>query len=300
MPTLHFLVYLLVVAGAYFFRLSYLGWFGPYLVWCVISVPLFLFLVSLPSMIDLKIRLHAQPYITKKTAGRLIIRFESTRFLPLSKVKIWIEIENRFAGEVYRERYVFRSLGNNSMEIPLHTELCGQLYCKVTRLECRDILGLFAIRKKNPALIKCAVVPPAIPPENTVNFDALLNAQAFFKPKYGGGYSEEHELREYRPGDTANSIHWKLSSKTDTVIVREPLEQENNEIYLVLSRVGLEDRGLEVLYWLSLELYRVGNESEAAEAMAGILSVPITEPVRFDESRARCIFRVSSGEVRTK
>ena len=157
----------------------------------------------------------------------------------------------------------------------------------------------------------CTVLPPAVAPERPVDLEAALKTVTHLKPKYGGGFSEEHDLRDYRPGDMSNSIHWKLSSKTDKLIVREALEQENKEIFLVLQQVGQDDRGLEVLYWLSLELcrrelphrivantlYVVGNESESAAALAGILAFPLDRPCGYDASTARSIFVISSGEV---
>ena len=135
---------------------------------------------------------------------------------------------------------------------------------------------------------------------------------SILKPKYGGGFAEDHDLRPYRPGDTANSIHWKLSSKLDEPIVREPLIPENSTIFIVLSRVGEGDRGLEVLRWLSRKLteldephvivadslYPVGNEEETDDAVASILSWPLREPCGFDANGARCIFTISAGEVR--
>lgn len=314
MPTLSFLLYLLAVVGAWYFKLSYLGWFGPYFLASVICIPPFLVLLSLPSMLDIQLRIKTQPYVTKGKEAQLKLSFISRKTLPICRVNLTLEIENRFAGEVFKERHSFRCLGKDTVSIPLHTELCGQLSCRVTRFESRDVLGLIAIRRTFPDRVKCTVMPIPAAPDTPLDIDAALDTLVSLKPKYGGGYSEEHDLREYRPGDTVNSIHWKLSSKTDEVIVREPLVQENNEVYLVLSRVGLEDRGLEVLYWLSLELdqreishiivsndlYPSGNESETAEALSGTLSSPIGEPRRFDASRARCVFRISSGEVHTR
>ena len=51
------------------------------------------------------------------------------------------------------------------------------------------------------------------------------------KPK-PQGFSEEHELRPYREGDAINLIHWKLSSKYDEPIVREPQELVRKDIVL--------------------------------------------------------------------
>ena len=111
-----------------------------------------------------------------------------------------------------------------------------------------------------------------------------------------------------------NSIHWKLSSKTDEVIVREPLISANQDIYLILGRIGKEDRGLELLYWLSLELcarelphtfvadslYDVGNEAEGVEALCTILAKPMDKPCPFDPAGARCVFLITDGEVAVK
>ena len=47
MPTLQLFLYLAAIALAYLFRLSYLGWFGQYLLAAVIFVPILLLLVWL-------------------------------------------------------------------------------------------------------------------------------------------------------------------------------------------------------------------------------------------------------------
>lgn len=45
-----------------------------------------------------------------------------------------------------------------------------------------------------------------------------------YKPKPGGGFSDDYELREYRSGDSLKSVHWKLSSKYDELMVKAPSE----------------------------------------------------------------------------
>jgi hypothetical protein len=58
------------------------------------------------------------------------------------------------------------------------------------------------------------------------------------KPKPGGGFSEDYDLREYRIGDPLNSIHWKLTSKLDEIIVREPLVSEKGKIFICIDLFG--------------------------------------------------------------
>lgn len=313
MPTFAFLVYLVLVAGVVVFRLSYIGWFGPYAVAAVIALPLLLLLLSLPSMLRLRLRLNAKPWVYRGDQGLLELHFSGRGIMPVSAVVVKTELINRFTGELIRKNFLFSSVVGGGRSIALPTGLCGMLTCRVLSYECRDALGLFKIRRRCDSAMNIAVVPrPA--DELDMEIFSALNAKQRLKPKYGGGYSEEHDLREYRPGDTVNSIHWKLSSKTDKVIVREPLVRENDNIYLVLTAAGTHDEGLERLYRLSLELcrmelnhyiiadkvYPVGNESETLEALRSLLSVPLGEPCGYDEAMARCVFLISGEEVRTR
>ena len=311
MPTASFFLYLFALGAAWLFRLSYRGWIGLYLPLAMIAVPVLMLAVSLPAMLSVQLKAETRSYITRDSDGELELHFFSRRLLPVGSVKVLLLVENRFAGEVYKIPVVYHGLRTSVQRVPLPMGLCGQLVIRVQRWDCRDMMGLFRLRRKAPDSVSCTVLPPPVEPEHSVDLEAALKTVTKLKPKYGGGFSEEHDLRDYRPGDMSNSIHWKLSSKADKLIVREALEQENKEIYLVLNQVGQQDRGLEVLYWLSLELckrelphrivantlYSVGNESESASALAGILAFPIDRPCGYDASTARSIFLISSGEV---
>ena len=312
MPILHLIGYLLLVGVAWLFRASYVGWLGPYIFAAAVLLPLIILLFSLPSMMGLQITLLAPGRIMRNSPAKLTVDFSNARLLPVHSVTVHLEIRNRYTGERSRQNYIFRNLESSKSELPLHTELCGELECTVLRFECRDSLGIFSIRRRGNSVCSCTVMPQASESDENVNFEAALSTEAVLKPKYGGGFAEEHDLRSYRPGDTSNSIHWKLTSKMDDLIVREALVPENSTIFVVLSRVGQDDRGLEVLRWLSRtlismdephvivsdSLYTVENEDQVDDAVASILSWPMREPCGFDAKGARCVFIVSGGEVR--
>lgn len=312
MPTLHFLLYLLILALVFLFRVSYIGWFGPFLLWATLLVPPLLLVLSLPSMLRLRVGLQAPDAVTKGEDGELLLRFEAGSLLPVRKVLVQVDIENRYTGEQSRERCRYRMLTGCTAPVDLPTGSCGQLVCSITRIEVRDLLGLIAIRRKCPSPIVCTVLPQAKGPAVPLDLDDALDTAEHLIPKYGGGYSEEHDLREYRPGDTVNTIHWKLSSKTDQVIVREPLVPRDKDIFLVLSSAGKDDRGLELLYWLSKELcvrelphiivadalYDVAEDADAVDAITTILSRPKGGLSTYDPSTAKCVFLIHEGEVR--
>ena len=312
MIILHILIYCFFCVSAWIFRASYIGWFGPYLFWTLVSAPIILFLFSLPSLLSLKLMISAPARVNSHSESDFILQFSNTRKLPVQKIIVRFDIYNVFNGERYSRKYTYRQITNDRFFVSLPTDLCGELRCRIASVTCFDLLGLFCFKKECDSSFHCVVMPLPAACSNSLQLEPLLKSPSVFIPKYGGGFSEEHDLREYHPGDPINSIHWKLSSKTDTTIVREPLIPENNTVYVILSRVGEKDRGLEVLLWLSGQLlehgvshvivssvfHTVEDDSAGKDALAEILSIPMQEPRSINPQHARCIFLVSSGEVR--
>ena len=156
-------------------------------------------------------------------------------------------------------------------------------------------------------------MPSAAAPDGLRDISAELEARTVLKPKHGGGYAEEHELREYRPGDMVNSIHWKLSSKTDKVIVREPLTSQDARIYIVVA--GQSKKALGNARYISENLCEleqehellcpsvevtVGNSQESAAAFMELLSKPRSSAAVSAKADARCCFIVSDEGVVVK
>ncbi len=314
MPILRLLFWLFLVGAAWLFRLSYIGWLGPWILSVVIVLPLIILALSLPSMLALDIQLQAPDYALRARDAYFSVLFSNPRLMPVHSVVLHLQLINRYTGEKWKQNFIFRNLETSRCELPLPTQFCGTINCSILSCDIRDAFGLFSIRRKFKSDCSCAVLPDAVPSDESVNFEAALSTSHVLKPKYGGGFAEEHELRGYRPGDLPNSIHWKLSSKMDDLIVREALVPENSTIYVVLVQAGENDRGLEVLRWLSHELimleephvivadtlYPVGNDEETDAALASLLSWPLRDPCGYNAKQARCVFLISGREVRVE
>ena len=98
------------------------------------------------------------------------------------------------------------------------------------------------------------VEPKPVPIPHSEEADA--DAAFAWKPK-NGGFSENHELRLYAPGDNLRQIHWKLSAKTGKLIIREPMEPDPGRVLvsLVLKGEGDElERLLGRTLWLGRRL----------------------------------------------
>ena len=102
-----------------------------------------------------------------------------------------------------------------------------------------DYLGLFCFRLSKPDSVTVLVRPI---PESVQELPRLQRPPVVaWKPKPGGGFAENHELRLYRPGDQLNQIHWKLSAKTGKLIIRESMIPVGQQARICICLAGTGD-----------------------------------------------------------
>ena len=96
-------------------------------------------------------------------------------------------------------------------QVELPTHHAGAYVCSLEKGRVYDYLGIFCFPFKLPALGELVVLPEEIPPEETPSLTQLTARQ--YRAKPAGGFSEIHDLRDYRPGDSMRDIHWKVSAR---------------------------------------------------------------------------------------
>jgi uncharacterized protein (DUF58 family) len=115
-------------------------------------------------------------------------------------------------------------------------------------------LGLFALPIRGRKTYTVVLEHKPLEIDNPEEADAA--AVFAWKPK-AGGFSENHELRLYAPGDSVRQIHWKLSAKTGKLIIREPMVPDPGRVVVQLVLKGSADeldRRLGQCLWLSRRL----------------------------------------------
>ena len=225
------------------------SWHSWILLALVLALPLLSLLVSLPAMLSCRLEASMAETVEQGTKAGLHLRLSAWRLLPLPEVQIRLNLRTRdrekdmrFLGRLTREDGV--------MALP--TDECGFLSAEFCRGRVCDALGLFRVPMRLPTLPPMAILPPERRPEPMPRLEQLLQQQMKAKP--GGGAAEQHDHRGYRPGDPVKDIHWKLSLKTDELIVREALEPVRRHIVLALRTPhGAEARAetLGGFRWLS-------------------------------------------------
>lgn len=233
------LLYLSTLLGCGIFYIAYGQWLAWLLLVAVAALPWFSLVMSLPAMLNFRVRPAGQPVL--ETGGDPELLLLGSCRLPMPPFRGHLMLHRCIHGDSFRYR--------EDME-PI-TDHCGGITVTAKNVRIHDYLGLFAmpVWKKEQMTILVRPRPLPVPlPE-----DLHRHISAGWKPKYGGGYSENHELRPYRPGDSLNQIHWKLSAKTGELILREPVEPLQGQVLLTMHLRGTPeetDRKFGRLLWL--------------------------------------------------
>ena len=160
-------------------------------------------------------------YVFGNDFGTRVIVYASI-LLPIFSIML-AGLLPRFAGFVHhrvrRENLFSGEIG----KINFSTHYCG-VY-ETTTLEKRvyDIFGLWGWKKTPPAPSREVILPT--PDDNfmDMNPEAQItpDSDEYSQNQPGNDPGETFAIREYIPGDPLKSIHWKLSNKTDKLLVRE-------------------------------------------------------------------------------
>ena len=140
---------------------------------------------------------------------------------------------------------------------------CGLVTISCPQMYIYDYMGLFRRKLKQSQNRKLFVEPRPIPTERPLQPEG--KGVSLWRPKPGGGFSEVHDLRLYRPGDDLRHIHWKMAAKIGKLVYREPMEPVQQGYVLNIALTGSPeelDKKLGQLYFASNALLNQGLEHQ--------------------------------------
>lgn len=278
-----------VLTGLTAFYWFYQEWFSWFAFVGTLCLPVAALLLSLPAMLRMELRIRCPAALTMGT--ELPLTFDTRCALPAPDFRGRICVTRTTTGERWR-------LKPNQ---PLPAEHCGQLVCRPEKTKVYDYLGLFWLRIQKRPVSAVIVRPTPVPIQGLPDLERYA-AQAW-RPKAGGGYSENHELRLYRPGDNLNQVHWKLSVKTGKYIVREAMEPQKGRVLVEMVLRGTSealDRKFGNLLWLSGHLLQKGIHHELRVLTAeGVRCLPIAAEADLEKAMdALLCARPAAGDAR--
>ena len=250
------ILYLIALAATAAFHLAFGQYVSHFMLWFVLLIPVVSLLLSLPAVLTTRVELFGTDDVQRGRAATMRFKAHCRFFLPLDCLKIKIEEQNLFVEEKPTRKTIrLYGLTDREKRVRVSTDKLGTIRLSVRSAWAYDYLGFFAIPLKKPNPVSFTVLPtPAAPVPDPTLIDS---AEQVLKPK-PQGFSEEHELRPYRAGDSINLIHWKLSSKFDDPIIREPQELIRKHIILAVdlpASYDAQESLLDQLCWLGDSLF---------------------------------------------
>ncbi len=264
--------YLAALLSCAVFWVSHQGWISWLLLLIVLWLPWLSLLLSLLFMLNVHPSYTCARQLTMGVEELLTMSVRS-RF-PLPPYRCQLTLHHSLTGESRRIK----------PDMPLPTEHCGLLTVNCRHFYVYDVLGLFRLPLSRLPELRVLVRPTVVPMDAPRELERYL-AHAW-QPKPGGGFAENHELRLYRPGDSLNQIHWKLTAKTGNLTIREPMIPRQGRILLTVDLVGTADQldqKLGKLVWMGQHLLEMGLNFELRALTGdGLLALPVTDRQALD------------------
>lgn len=125
--------------------------------------------------------------------------------------------------------------------LPVGTGAVGRISVEIVSARAVDVFGFSYATMPSVVYAASYTVYPRVD-DLTVTADRAsrmaLTGLVFDKYRKGQDLSEVFELRDYREGDSLKAVHWKLSARTDELMVREASHPADFDLALFLGIHG--------------------------------------------------------------
>ena len=192
----------------------------------------------------MEVRLSVPGRVREGREIALILKVQTTgRIRATRKILADIQIENRMFGQRQKKQIeLLYQEGKAEYQISIPMNCCGQVEFTAENIWVQDIFRLFRMNTGNQAAVRCICYPRRmnIQVETSRRTIGTPKNEGVMQNRKGNDPSEMYDIREYVPGDDIRSIHWKLSSKTDSLILREPSNPSHYRV-AVMADYGIEN-----------------------------------------------------------
>lgn len=270
------------------------------------------------------------------------ILVENKGKLPVFCCGVQVTAQNLITGRQEQCQYeICLSPGKTkTISVDVKDTLCGGILFQVDSLVIGDYTKLIIKRSLVNAETYAYVLPGLqqlqVSKEDLGRYD--MESHKFSPYKKGNDSSETFGIREYQPGDSMKNMHWKLSGKMDSMVVREPGLPIETKLLLLVDKTSAgaafdgecnskaTELAIDLSYtfvsshiphafgWYNsrkaqFECYKITNEEELWSAIPALLTAPYQEEAdtvdeRFIEAEIEKEFSrivlVANQEIQTE
>ncbi|MBO4680843.1 MAG: DUF58 domain-containing protein [Clostridiales bacterium] len=229
-------VYLVSLLSSFVFFLCYKMWVSWICLIVILLIPVLSLVMSLIASRTMTFKVQCPGNVLIGTPTNILVTTGGIASY-FSFCKLKLTVTDRMAGTTKKRTFVINDKGTS--KIPVDTSHCGAYSYDLSWLTVYDLFGLFFtktnVNKFNEILVKPSPSMPDVMPDMYG-----FKAKNLRKSKQPG--AEIYDIKEYQIGDSIRSIHWKMSAKKDTLLVKEPLEEYGGHSRVILRLTGDRDK----------------------------------------------------------
>lgn len=304
--------YILFLAAAvilYLFDSEYLAF---YLLAAVIVLPFVSWLLTVLAVRKTSVRFELKtPCASRGEEVLLHVILKNRSFFPIAQAELRIRFENTLFGGQRTERLFLPVSGGpeQSADFRIKSAHCGKISVSLANAVYYDYFGIFTISPKITQSADLFVAPVPLFLDAAVGTSLIPGTESstYSKFKPGDDPSEIFDIRPYREGDPMRSVHWKLTSRLNELMVKEFSLPADSSVLLLtelmadtmdaldtvlealtsLSRFLLENEIRHSVEWYDAEhaLYRE-TEIESDEGLAVLLNAMLSARRYTEEAYA--------------
>ncbi|MHC1694749.1 MAG: DUF58 domain-containing protein [Eubacteriales bacterium] len=202
----------------------------------ILLMPLLSLLMMFISYNFLKYEVVTQErYYSKREKSNIRIVVSNDCFIPIPWVKMTCRQLDESGRRTIEKIYQFNLFAYKFIEImnPVVFNRRGLYEVGVLRIEMTDFMGLFRIRFNVDRLEDIRVVPKKTLTQSLMNTTLSENGDEKRQGFAGDDKTIVSHIRDYAVGDSYKAIHWKLSARTDELLVKAYQRPNDNHVIVV-------------------------------------------------------------------
>ncbi len=244
------LEYLIFIAGLVAFHIFYMDHISFFVLVFFLVLPFLSLALSLISGMRVTASIED---MSGKTIGRgtmLPVRIRLTSRALFGGVRVFMKIRltnEMFGTEDVRVLRFVTQKKTQAIVTQIECEQLGEVTAEIVKAKTFDFMGLFAIPAKIERRETSAYV---IPGQKEIELSlearpaALAEYSEMVENQPGSDFTEFFQVREFRDGDPVSRIHWKLSERLSTLMIREGSRPFENRVVLAIDLPGVDDEEL--------------------------------------------------------
>lgn len=248
-----FITYIILTIFIGIFHILYKGDLSFIILVFLIALPAVMFLILWVQARLLRISVSSDNAVSERGRAAVIrIVLHNRSVLPIAACKISVKYKSVFLADISagparkaaEEKYSItipvKQRTAETVSVSITPNHCGVVEFHIKNIKMTDFLGFSFLFRKIGFADKIIVLPNAFPMNGSLENGIVPGSESsvFSSAKAGDDPSEIFQLREYRDGDRHNRIHWKLSSRSESFIVKELSLPVNSKLMILCDFSG--------------------------------------------------------------